>query len=518
MTKVELFESIRNEYFVHERSIRWIAGKLKTHRRTVRQAIQSAVPPPRKERSREPVVLTAEVQGIVEHWLEEDRRAPRKQRHTARRIYSRLVREHGFRGGESTVRRYVAKRKRELALGVRAAVPLEHLPGAEGEVDWYEAYAEFPEGVRRVDVFLMRACYSGREFHLALPRSTQQAFLEGHVEGFQYFGGIFRIVRYDNLSSAVKKILRGRRREETDRFIALRSHYLFQSEFCRPGKDGAAEKGGVEQAVGRFRRNHLVPVPKVADFQELNLLLLAACREDDARRIEGHVASIGEEWSQERAYLLPHPEEVFQSEEVSTHRVDEKSRARVRTNWYSVPVSLVGLRVEARVETSWVQFYHGGKLVAAHGRLYGRCEERLKLEHYAELLWYKPGALCRCRPLRQARDRGEWPVSYDELWGKLKERYGETGGTRQILEVLLCHREHPHKEVHQAVERALAYGCYDASAVRVLLRQAEAADTSALSSSLGAEDPLNRYRRPFSDTRLYDQLLGPETSLEEVGR
>ena len=517
MTKVELFESIRNEYFVHERSIRSIGRKYKTHRRTVRQAIESAVPPARKEAERKPAVLTPGVQGVVECWLEEDRKAPKKQRHTARRVYRRLVREHGFRGAESTVRRYVAKRKRELALKVTAIVPLSHLAAEEAEVDWYEACVEFPEGQRKVDVFVMRACYSARAFHLALPRATQQAFLEAHVRAFIYFGGVFMILRYDNLPAAVKRVLRGRRRQETDRFIALRSHYLFQSEFCRPGKEGAHEKGGVEQEVGRFRRNHLVPVPKVADFQELNGLLLARCREDESRCLEGHRASICEQWAQERVHLRSLPAKPFETAEVSSHRVDERSRARLRTNWYSVPVRLVGMRVEARVHTAGVEFRHAGKLVACHRRLYGQHEESLKLEHYLELLWWKPGALGRSRALRQARDRGEWPACYDELWAKLKERYGQSGGSRQMLEVLLAHRERPHEEVHRAVEAALAYGCYDASAVRVLLRQ-EGCSIADASPALMKFGDLDRYARPAGDTKLYDELLGGASALKEACR
>ena len=517
MTKVELFESIRKEYFVHEQSIRSIAGKYKTHRRTVRQAIESAVPPARKEPQRKPAVLTPEVQGVVNRWLEEDRKAPRKQRHTARRIYLRLVREYAFRGAESTVRRYVARRKRELALNVKAIVPLSHLAAEEAEVDWYEAYVEFPEGLGKVDVFVMRACFSGRAFHMALPRATQQAFLEAHVQAFSYFGGVFMIVRYDNLAAAVKRVLRGRRRQETDRFIALRSHYLFESEFCRPGKEGAHEKGGVEQEVGRFRRNHLVPVPKVADFDELNGLLLACCRQDESRCLEGHRASICEEWAQERGQLRPLPAKPFETAEVSSHRVDEKSRARVRTNWYSVPVHLVGMRVEARVDTARVEFRHAGKLVGYHRRLYDHHEESLKLEDYLELLWWKPGALGRSRPLRQARQRGEWPACYDELWAKLKERYGQSGGSRQMLEVLLAHRERPHQEVHRAVEAALAYGCYDASAVRVLLRQEGSSMADATPALMRLGD-LDRYTRPAGDTRLYDELLGGASPMKELCR
>lgn len=517
MTKVELFEDIRKRHFVHEQSIRGIASELHVHRRMVRQALEGAVPPARKQPKRQPLVLTRSFRQIIDQWLLEDRKAPRKQRHTARQIFKRLAKNHEFRGAESTVRKYVGRRKRELALSASAYVPLDHLPGEEAEVDFYEAKVDFPEGRRTVDFFCMRACYSGKEFHLALPCTTQQAFLEAHVLAFRYLGGVFAKLRYDNLSDAVKKILRGRRREETNRFIALRSHYLFDSEFCRPGKEGAHEKGGVEQAQGRFRRTYLVPVPKVRGFDELNELLMNGCREDDSRTIEGQSQSIAEQWQQERARLRTLPPNAFEIAEVSSPRVDEKGRVRVRTNWYSVPIGLVGRRVEVRLRTGWLEVLHSGRLVSAHERVYGRNQERLKLDHYLELLQHKPGALERCRPLRQARERGEWPAYYDQLWQKLKERYGESGGTRQMLEVLLLHRQADTKAVHQAVQRALNYGCYESAAVRLILRQAEQGPDVEVEplSDLGE---LERYNRPTGDTRAYDVLLRGGAVLQEVSR
>ena len=182
------------------------------------------------------------------------------------------------RDREREGRRYVHRRRRELGLAVdEVFVPMAHEPGVEAEVDWGEAEVEIAGLRRRVHLFLMRACYSGAAFVIAYERESQQAFLEGHVEAFRFFDGVFTLIRYDNLASAVKRVLRGRRREETDRFVALRSHYLFESAFTRRGREGAHEKGGVEGEVGRFRRNHLVPVPKVGSLKELNDLLEDAC-------------------------------------------------------------------------------------------------------------------------------------------------------------------------------------------------------------------------------------------------
>ena len=508
---MELFEVIRRDVLVHGKSRRAVAREHHVHRRMVRRALESAVPPARKPAARKRPTLTDKMRRQVDAWLIADRDAPRKQRHTARRIFKRLREEMEFGGAESTIRAFVGRRRRELGLKREAFVPLVHAPGVEAEVDWYEADVDFPGGRERVQFFQMRACASGREFHMAFPRQTQQAFLEAHVAAFDYFGGVFERVRYDNLSSAVQKVLRGRRRIETDRFVALRSHYLFDSEFCRPGKAGAHEKGGVEGAVGRFRRNHLVPVPGVDCYADLNRRLRDACAQDDLRRREGHEATILEDWARERPVLRELPSEPFVTAKTDTAQVDAKGCVRVSTNRYSVPIRLVRRRVEYRLHAMEIELLHDGKVVARHPRLQGRHGIRVLLDHYLELLWYKPGALSRSLPLHQSRTRGEWPDAYDRLWSGLRERFDETEAARQLLGVLMLHREHPLDVVLVAVELGLEHGCVDAGAISVLLRQVVADDVTV--EPLRGLGTLTRYDRPVADLNDYDALLTRPTSM-----
>ncbi len=505
MTRVEQFEAIRRDHYVRGMSIRAIARERSVHRRVVRQALQSALPPPRKTPDREPPVLTAALRAVVDEWLQADQTAPRKQRHTGRRIFKRLQAEHGYAGAESTLRRHVGRRRRELGLSRDAHVPLAHEPGMEAEVDWYEAEVDFPWGRETAQFFQMRACSSGREFHMAFPRATQQAFLEGHVASFAYFGGVFASVRYDNLTSAVKQVLRGRRRLETDRFVGLRSHYLFESEFCVPGAAGAHEKGGVEGAVGRFRRSHLTPVPTVDSYEALNRLLLDECAEDDGRCLEGRATTIIEDWAREVPSLRALPAEPFPTAEVATASVDSMGRIKVRTNRYSVPIRLANRRVEYRLHARHLEVVHEGRVVARHPRLHGRHQERLELDHYLELLWNRTGALARSRPLRQARERGTWPTAYDALWAALRERFDETESARQMLAVLMLHREHAAETVFEAVQGALQHGCYDAGAVSVLARRFVEKDRDA--PPLGDLGALARYDRPVMPLDEYDLLL-----------
>jgi len=507
VTRVELYELIRRDSMLEEQSIRRIARDRGVHRRTVRQALTSAMPRERKKPQRDRPVLTEPLRRVVDEWLKADQHAPRKQRHTSRRICARLRAEHGYRGAESSIRAYVGQRRRELGLGKpEVFVPLVHLPGQEAEVDFYEAYADSPTGRRKYYVLVMRACHSGMEFHVAFGQQSQQAFLEGLGLGFEYFGGVFARVRFDNLRSAVKKVLRGRTRQETDRFVALRSHYLFESEFCRVGLVGAHEKGGVEGAAGRFRRNHLVPVPQVGSLSEFNALLLSGCAEDAQRVISGREQRVLEQWLEEKPHLRPLPQEPFPTAQVLTARVDEKSRVHAGSNCYSVPTFLVGRSVEVQLFSRSVRIVHAGGLVAEHERLVGRHGESLRLDHYLELLHLKPAALSQSVPLHQARAAGAWPAAYDRLWEQLKLRHGDAAGTRQMIDVLILHRKAEGAEVHAAVAHALVLGCCDAEAVELLLRQRRSAP-----GGLQPLEPLGQLDLyggpPSSDLSAYDALL-----------
>src|SRR5215210_5058978 len=360
-SRVELFEQIRRDRERERLSIRALAERHGVHRRAVRQALASPVPPVRRSPVGRPAPKLGAYRQIVDAWLEGDREAPRKQRHTAKRVWRRLVDEHGAEVAETTVRDYVRARKRAMGWPVgEVFVPQVHGPGVLAEVDCGEAQVDLAGARTEVHLFFMRASFSGAAFCQASLAETQQAFLELHVEAFDWFGGTFERVRFDNLTSAVTHVLRGRRRVETDRFVALRSHYLFESQFTTPGIKGAHEKGGVEGEVGRFRRNHLVPVPVVASLAELNALLLAGCEADLRRRIVGRQMTVGEAWASERPLLRALPGEPFDAAETAAPRVDAKSLVTVRQNRYSVPVALAGLRVAARVGAREITISHAG--------------------------------------------------------------------------------------------------------------------------------------------------------------
>jgi transposase len=505
--KVELFERIRREYEFGVGSVKGVATRLGVHRRMVRQALMSAEPPGRK-----PVARARPVMGpliaFIDAILEADRRAPRKQRHTAHRIWQRILAERPeHKVAEVTVRQFVRERKAELGWSIRTTcVPQSYQLGQEGQVDWYEAWAELSGEQVLLQVFSMRSMASGAAFHRAYYRATQQAFLEAHEHAFNYFQGVFAVLRYDNLKAAVKKILRGYRREETARFIAFRSHWRFSSEFCSPYE--AHEKGGIESEAGYFRRNHWVPLPKARDLEDLNAQLLASCHAEERRQIAGQNRPVGALMIDERAHLQPLAEHGVDLADISFPRVDGLGCVRVRTNLYSTPVD-VGKTVEVRLYPSCVEVWNEGRCLARHERCYERHQQVLDLEHYLDVLERKPGALAGSKPLAAWRQRGLWPESYDRLLAELIGRHGKQSGTRQMIQVLNLIREHGHRRLRAAVEEALSLGCSDAAAIRHL---AEAADLVRARTTIVELGALSRYERPQPWLGDYDALLGQKVA------
>ena len=405
-SRVEQFEGIRRDSRDQGMSIRGLARRHGVHRRTVRQALADATPPTRKVPERT-APATGQYVDLVRRWLTEDLEAPRKQRHTARRIWQRLIEEEGARVGESTVRSLVARLRIEIGADrCQVMVPQTHPPAEEAEVDFGEFTASIAGTIMKLYMFCMRLSHSGKAFHFGYANQTQESFLDGHVRAFEAFGGVPKMIRYDNLKPAVIRVALGRERFEHPRFVAMRSQYGYDSFFCAPGIEGAHEKGGVEGEIGRFRRRHLTLIPHVGSLQALNDALAAADARDEARRIAGRTETIGEAAARELPMLQPLPAEPFDVALRLSCRVDAKARICVRQSYYSVPARYAGRRLEVRLGATSLTVYDGAAIIAQHARSLHKYSQDLVLDHYLEVLTRKPGALAGSTALAAARASG----------------------------------------------------------------------------------------------------------------
>jgi transposase len=503
---VEQFERIRHDRREEGMSIRALARRHGVHRRAVRQALAAAVPPPKRVPPRATPAIGPHA-ATIRRWLVEDRDAPRKQRHTARRIWERLVDEQDATVSESSVRRYVRAIRRELHLDHRdVPIVAHHLPGEEAQVDFGLAEVILGGERTQVAVFELRLSHSGVALHIAFGSEGQEAFLEGHVTAFARLGGVPARIRYDNARALVARVLRGRDRTESERFIALRSHYGFDSFFCIPGERGAHEKGGIEGEVGRQRRRFFVPMPKVKSLAELNRRLEEADQRDLARHIAGRRLTVGAMGEADRAALRPLPAEPFDAARIVAVRVDAKGRVCVRQSYYSVPARYAGRRLTAHIGGTRIEVTDAGTLVASHERSVTRGTQTLLLDHYLEILARKPGAMPGALATHQARRAGVLTRAHQAFWARARRRLGDAAGTRALIEVLLLHRSLPFPAVHAALEAADSAGSSDPDLVAIEARRISER-RGPTGSTVPSAAHLQRYERAAPALAVYDGLL-----------
>ncbi|MEV4927795.1 IS21 family transposase [Streptomyces roseoverticillatus] len=415
-SKVDLYAAIRRDHQREGLSQRALQRKYNVTWRTVRRALDGQWPGPRKTPRQRESRLDP-YKPLIDGMLQADLDAPTKQRHTAQRVFDRLVDEHG--AGDISypmVRLYVKSRRaevrREAGLGPQAMfVPQTHFPGAEAEVDFGEFHTVLAGKMTKVYLFSLRLSFSGKAVHRVSATAGQEAFFEGHVHAFRVLGGIPRgRIRYDNLRAAVERVLGfSRGRVEADRWTAFRSHWGIEPFYCRPGIEGAHEKGGVEGQIGYFRRNHLVPLPEVASLAELNAMVDEWDLADEARRLRSRTRTVGEYFAQEQHLLGPLPLEPFETGRWFTPRVDRFSQIHVRGNAYSVPVRFIGHQLRVLLNANDLVVFDGRHEVTRHERLGSRAGSRLVLDHYLEAARYhrgrRPAALASRAP-RAVADRG----------------------------------------------------------------------------------------------------------------
>jgi transposase len=455
---VEIYGRVRRAVRVEGRSQRAVAREFGLSRETVRKMLQYAVPPgyQRQQPIKRPKL--GPWLGVIDAILNDDKQRPPKQRHTSKRIFERLKEEHGFTGGYTIVKDYV---RMATLRGQEMFVPLMH-PAGEAQVDFGEALVVIAGVEQKAHYLVMDLPQSDDCFVAAFPAETTEAFLEGHVRAFAYFGGVPTRILYDNTRIAVAKILGGEERQRTRAFSELQSYYLFADKFGRPAKGN--DKGKVEGLVGYARRNFMVPIPRVSSWQELNAHLEQQCRKRRERRLRGHSERIGERFERDRAALLPLPAAPYEACEKISTRVSSLSLVRYRSNDYSVPTQYGHRQVWVKGYVHEVVIASGSEVIARHERSYEREVVVFDPLHYLALLEQKTRALDQAAPLAG----WQLPESFVQLRRLLEARLRKHG-SREYVQVLRLLETFNIVEVTLAIEDALQLGTISFDAVRHLL-------------------------------------------------
>jgi len=456
-TDMEKWIEIRRRVLNGEISKRAACQEYDIHWDTLTKILTHTEPPGYRLTKRRPSKLEPFL-PIIEEILKNDRQVHRKQRHTARRIFERLRDEHGYDGGETIVKnaiRGLRQQNREVFL------PLSHPPG-EAQVDFGYADVWLNGELTKVALFVMTLPYSDAIYFQAFPRECTEAFLEGHVRAFAFFGGVPTRISYDNSKIAVAKIVGSRERNVTHEFQRLRSHFLFTDHFCLVRRPN--EKGHVERLLDYARQNFLVPVPRVKSLETLNGQLEESCRKDLVRQLRGKSAPKQELLREDQSVFRSLPQQRFEACRLQQAHADSLSQVRFDCNSYSVPTEYAYRQITVVATVDEVRLVSGDQLVARHSRHWGKEQFLLDPVHYLALLERKPGGFDHARPLED----WELPVCFGILRRRLEAELGGMG-TREFIKALRLLERHSLSGLKHAVQHGLEIGATSADAIRLIL-------------------------------------------------
>ena len=456
MLRMAQIQYIKDQYENEEVSLREIARKTGHSFETVRKYAY-------QEDWREDSLPNIEPQNYpvlesfiptIDEWLEADRRIPRKQRHTSKRVFDRLRDELGFTGSYSSVKRYVRKKKFVLKSKVNGYLPLAH-PLGSGQVDFGASMGYDATG-REITFYGLTVSFpnSNKGYTQIFPSQNQECLLEGMKRIFEHIGGVPPMLRFDNMSTAVAQILQDGERVLSEGFRRFMLHYRFRAEFCNPASGN--EKGNVENKVGYSRRNLFVPVPTITSFDTYNEALWGLCEKDADREHYKHKVSIQELWKEDEKQLLTLPEYPYTVFRYDTLTVSKTGFVTVDTNKYGLSPQLSRQLVQAKVFFDHVEFFHDHKPVGAYRRSYENGAEICDWTQYVTTLCGKPSAIEHTRFFQQMPQ--QWRNYLSLTQGK--ERKSALQLLKEIVEdgnALLC---------DDALELAAANGRTDADSLR----------------------------------------------------
>lgn len=396
---MELYSAIREAYISGE-SQRSIAERLGISRQTVKKYCEGQIIPGiRKEYHRDPTVITDDVQNFIRACIQSDLEIGlKKQSHSAKRIFDRLVDEMGFSGSYAMVRKIVHEIRTEY-VPAQADMPLEFDPGDAIQIDWGEVQVLLNGTRTTLNIFCGRLCYSCDIFVMACLSQNMESFLEAQQRMFDYFGGVPRRLIFDNGKVAVKTGF-GSHAIPQDAYRNFAAHYVFQTDFCNPASGN--EKGLVENLVGYARRNFFVPIPKAESMEKLNQKLLNDCHKyRNTHKVSNRQASVIALYEQELKYLHPIAPYRYDTAKIATPNVGDFSTINFDRNVYSVPVKYLRKTVTVKGYANYINIICDKNTVITYERPSGQGKTSYKLEHYIDLLERKPRSVFQAKPVRQ---------------------------------------------------------------------------------------------------------------------
>ncbi len=483
-------------------SIREIARQFHHSRKKIREILQNPQPEPYTRTKPVPAPVLGSFHAIIDSILAADEDAPPKQRHTAKRVFTRLYDEYHYRGGYDAVRRYLAKYRRDRR---ETFIPLAHDPGQRLECDFGHVYVDFPDGRRQIPVFVAAWAYSNYSFALALPTERTEAILTGMVAAFDFFGHVPREVWWDNPKTVVAQIFKGRDRRPNEYYAALASHYAFEPLFCMPARGN--EKPHAETRVRVVQRQLATPVPRVADLATLNVHFRERCLAERGRTVPGYDESIGVRFTHDQAKALPIPVHRFDPCVTQPVQVDKYQIVCFDCNRYSVPRGCAYRAVTVKGYVDRIEVVDGSRVVARHARVYGRDQQILDPLHYLVTLGRRPAALDHAPVLRN----WQLPESFTRLRESLEKHHGPRAGSRHYVRVLQLLANHAVERVTQAIDDCIRRGELQAERIAAEVDRLACLVPSEVNPKPSEIDPtmtpLCHYQVPRPDLSCFNQLL-----------
>jgi transposase len=307
----------------------------------------------------------------------------------------------GYKGSYSAVNRYISLwKKRTLDVSQQACIPLSFSPGEAFQFDWSSEKVILAGESTAVKVAHFTLCYSGKKFTYIYPNETQEMLFDAHVRAFNFFGGTPLRGIYDNMKTAVQKVLKGREREWNSSFERLCAHYRIEPTACTPARGN--EKGRVERQVRIDREQFFTPIPQAFSLQELNDELTSHLIVYN--RTHKHPTyqdkTLDEVFSLESPFLLAAPL-LFDGYRQADLKVSTTCLVRFDRNSYSVHCSCAGKIIQCKSYADKLVFIYDGKEVGQHTRKFTTGITYYDWEHYLPILAYKPGALRNGSPFTQ---------------------------------------------------------------------------------------------------------------------